>query len=104
MHWGSLEEMHTRLMEDRLSEITQRFGATNNLLPETLVEAERLAASIERAVRRETSGGVRNLRVEVNRGGILLEGRCDTYYCKQLAQHAAMNLSGDPLSNQIRVS
>ncbi len=91
-------------MEDKLSEITQRFGATNNLLPETFGGAEQLAASIERAVRRKTSGGVRNLRVEVNRGGIVLEGRCDTYYCKQLAQHAAMNLSGDPLSNQIRVS
>ncbi len=91
-------------MEDRLSEITQQFDATDNPLPESLAEAERLAASIARAVRRETSGGVRNLRVEVGRGGIVLEGRCDTFYCKQLAQHAAMHLSGDTLTNEIRVS
>ena len=91
-------------MEDRLTAITQRYDFSDHPLPETLVNAERLAASIERAVRRGTSGGVRNLRVEVNRGGIVLEGRCDTYYCKQLAQHAAMAVSHDPLSNEIRVS
>ncbi len=91
-------------MEERLNEITQRFDTTDNPLPETLAEAEQLAASIERAVRRETAGGVRNLRVEVKRGGVILEGRCETFYCKQLAQHAAMNLSHDPLTNQIRVS
>ena len=73
-------------------------------LPETVAEAERLAASIERAVQRETGGGVRGLRVEVDRSGIRLEGRCNTYYCKQLAQHAAMGLSADRLTNQIEVS
>jgi osmotically-inducible protein OsmY len=73
-------------------------------LPETVAEAERLAASIERAVQRSTGGGVRNLRVEIDRGGVRLEGRCNTYYCKQLAQQAAMGLSGDRLTNEIEVS
>jgi hypothetical protein len=73
-------------------------------LPATLAEAERLAASIERAVLRETSGGVRNLHVEVDRRGVRLEGRCATYYCKQLAQQAAMGLSDDDLTNRIEVS
>ena len=91
-------------MEDKISDLTQRHDSTNHPLSETLAEAERLAASIESAVRRETAGGVRNLHVEVGRGGIVLEGRCDSYYCKQLAQHAAMNVSGDPLSNEIKVS
>ena len=91
-------------MEEKLNEITQRFDTTGSPLPETLAEAEKLATSIERAVRRETAGGVRNLHVEVNRGGVVLEGRCDTFYCKQLAQHAAMTLSGERLSNEIRVS
>lgn len=73
-------------------------------LPETLAEAERLAASIERAVSRETSGGVRNLRVEVSRQGVLLTGRCRSYYTKQKAQHAAMGLSGaEELTNCIEV-
>ncbi len=74
-------------------------------LPETLAEAERLAASIERAVWRETAGGVRNLRVEVDREGITLSGRCRTYYTKQKAQHAAMAIpGGGPLTNLIEVS
>jgi osmotically-inducible protein OsmY len=74
-------------------------------LPETLAEAERLAASIERAVCRETGGGVRNLRVQVNRQGVLLTGRCSTYYTKQKAQHAAMAVRrGGQLTNQIEVS
>ena len=71
----------------------------------TLAEAEKLAASIERAVWRETGGGVRNLEVEVGHAGVLLTGRCTTYYTKQKAQHAAMGVSGsDPLTNRIEVA
>ena len=74
-------------------------------LPETLAEAERLAAFIERAVWEETGGGVRDLRVEVSRHGIILTGRCDTYYTKQKAQHAAMGVpGGGQLTNQIEVT
>ncbi len=73
-------------------------------LPETLAEAEQLAASIERAVSRETSGGVRNLRVEVSVQGIRLTGCCHSFYTKQKAQHAAMGLSGtEELTNGIEV-
>jgi osmotically-inducible protein OsmY len=75
-----------------------------NPLPETLAEAERLAASIERAVSRETCGGVRDLRVEVNTDGVLLTGRCHSFYTKQKAQHAAMGVSGlEDLTNSIEV-
>ncbi|HLA85364.1 MAG TPA: BON domain-containing protein [Thermoguttaceae bacterium] len=80
------------------------FDGDDHPLPETLAEAERLATSIEQAVRRETSGRVRGLRVEVDRRGVRLEGRCETFYCKQLAQQAAMILSGhDRLTNEIEV-
>jgi osmotically-inducible protein OsmY len=73
--------------------------------PETPAEAERLAAFIERAVWQETHGGVRDLRVEVSRDGVLLSGRCDTYYTKQRAQHAAMAVpGGGPLTNGIVVT
>ena len=75
------------------------------VLPETLEEAEELATSIEQAVQRETGHGVANLTVEVHPQGILLKGRCNTYYTKQLAQHAAMNIpGGDRLTNSIEVS
>jgi hypothetical protein len=76
-----------------------------NVLPETLEEAEELAASIERAVQLETGRSVDDLTVEVSPQGILLKGRCTTYYTKQLAQHAAMSMpGGDRLINSIEVS
>jgi hypothetical protein len=75
------------------------------VLPETLEEAEELAASIERAVQQETGRGVDDLTVEVSPQGIRLKGRCTTYYTKQLAQHAAMSVpGGDRLTNSIEVS
>ncbi len=74
-------------------------------LPASVEEAERLVASIERAVQAGTSGGVENLCVEVNRDGVLLTGRCETFYCKQLAQHAAMATpGGQRLVNHIEVA
>lgn len=77
----------------------------DEVLPETLEEAEELAASIERAVQCETGRGVADLTVEVGPHGVLLKGRCDTYYTKQLAQHAAMRMpGGNRLINSIVVS
>ena len=73
-------------------------------LPETQIEAERLAARIESAVWRETGGSVRDLQVVVDRTGVLLTGHCSTYYTKQKAQHAAMGISaGRELTNRIDV-
>jgi len=72
-------------------------------LAETEEEAARLAASIERAVQWQTGGGIQDLRVRVSPGGVRLEGRCTSYYCKQVAQQVAMRFSGDQLTNQIEV-
>jgi hypothetical protein len=75
------------------------------LLPETLEEAEELAVSIERAVQRETDFGIEGLTVEIRPEGVLLRGHCSTFYAKQLAQHAAMNIpGGDRLVNSIEVA
>ena len=75
------------------------------VLPETLEEAEELAASIEKAVQHETGQAVAGLIVEVGPQGVILRGRCDSYYTKQLAQHAAMQFhGGDKLVNGIEVS
>jgi hypothetical protein len=63
-----------------------------------------LAARIKRSVRGRTCGGVRDLVVEIRADGILLNGHCDTFYCKQLAQHAAMRLAGrETVINHIEV-
>lgn len=65
---------------------------------------EMLAAKIERAIRRATSDKVRNLQVEVCDQRVLIEGRCGTFYCNQLAQHAAMDLcEGRTIVNRIEV-
>ncbi len=91
-------------MEDQpaLAELASRMS--RDYLPETLEEAEALAASIERAVQQETCHGVRNLSVVIDSDSVVLKGRCDSYYCKQLAQHIAMCLShGERLVNGIEV-
>jgi hypothetical protein len=92
---------------EMIMEVAQLRASTRRtlaeLLPETLEEAERLAAQIENAVQRETGRAVSDLTVEVGPHGIKLAGRCETYYTKQMAQHAAMQVSGDQLINDIEV-
>ena len=61
-------------------------------------------ARIKRAIRRNTSGGVQELAVEMQGDSLLLRGRCLSFYCKQVAQETAMSeFSGRPLINQIEV-
>ena len=63
-----------------------------------------LAEQVERAVRRETLGAVHDLEVAVDGDEISLHGQCPSFYCKQLAQHAAMLLAdGRTVVNQIEV-
>jgi osmotically-inducible protein OsmY len=65
---------------------------------------ERLAARIELAIRRQTAGKIRDLKIVVTEEAVVLSGGCRTYYSKQLAQHAAMSVSGCPtLVNEIVV-
>ncbi len=52
----------------------------------------------------DVSDRVRGLKIRVFEKTIMLEGRCATFYCKQLAQHAAMELRGDrSLTDLIKV-
>ena len=54
---------------------------------------------------RRLGNRVRNLRVLRQGGGLVIQGRTTTYYAKQLAQHAAMELDSEPiLANDIEVS
>jgi hypothetical protein len=47
---------------------------------------------------------VRDLRVQLYPTGLVLQGRAATYHAKQLAQHAAMELSALPvIANDIEV-
>lgn len=86
---------------EKLSQVFEAETATGAV---PVVDWQAWAARIRRAVRRETRGGVSQLKVVVDPRGVHLGGRCRSFYCKQLAQQAAMRLSGDArLDNQIEV-
>ena len=66
----------------------------------TLSPEERL----ENLLLRRLGNRVRDLRVVMLPGGVILQGRTGTYHAKQLAQHAAMELADMPiLANEIEV-
>lgn len=68
---------------------------------------DQMAEVIERRVRSQTFGQVRDLRVEVEPEDrlIVLHGRVDRYYVKQLAQHAALEVAREcELVNEIVVA
>ena len=58
----------------------------------------------ESLVKQRLHGRVRELRLVALDQGLILQGQTSTYYAKQLAQHAAMEVSGLPiLANNIEV-
>ena len=68
-------------------------------------ESRQLAVRIHRSILRLAPGWIRDLKVEIRRGVISLDGRCGSFYCKQLAQHAAMELAeGQRVDNRIEVA
>ena len=59
---------------------------------------------LETLIERRLGYRVRDLRVVVRATGLILQGRAATYHAKQLAQHAAMELTNLPiLANDIEV-
>ena len=72
---------------------------------QTLPDAfQTLAIQVERLVREKTSGLIRELRVTIHPGEVVLSGRAATYYAKQLATHAALDACDDfTLTNDIEV-
>ena len=59
---------------------------------------------VERRIAARTGGRVRELRVEVGEGWVVLRGRAGTYHVKHLAQQAAREaLPGTRLENGITV-
>jgi hypothetical protein len=61
-------------------------------------------AQLEGLMQSRLGHRIRDLRVLVLPGGVILQGRATTYHAKQLAQHAAMQLSSLPiLANEIEV-
>jgi len=65
---------------------------------------ERLARLVEH-IRSRLTGRVRDLRLVLRDGGLVLQGHAHTYHAKQLAQHAVMSMTNLPIrANEIEVS
>lgn len=58
----------------------------------------------ETLVQKRLVGRVHDLHLRIRERGIVLSGHATTYYAKQLAQHAAMDVTGLPVvANDIDV-
>jgi hypothetical protein len=63
-----------------------------------------LESAVQQRIQFRLAGRVRNLVVRCRGDVVVLEGECNTYYTKQLAQHAAMGILEDEhLENAIVV-
>jgi hypothetical protein len=60
---------------------------------------------LECFIRTRSYGRVRDLRIELRGGGLILRGRACSYYAKQLAQQAVLEAGVLPLlANEIEVT
>ena len=68
------------------------------------LSSQSLEETLEGVVRSRTNGMIRNLRVEIVNGEIIISGRAKTYYAKQLATHATLDaVKSVTLINDIEV-
>ena len=64
----------------------------------------KLTTQLEMRVRVRLGGQIRDFRVMCREGGLILQGRSQTYYAKQLAQHVVMEVTSIPIiANEIEV-
>jgi osmotically-inducible protein OsmY len=71
-------------------------------LPETLEDTRTLEERVEQSVLSRTSGRIRELRVQIQDGRVVISGRTSTYYNKQLATHAALE-AACAVQNEVEV-
>jgi polynucleotide 5'-kinase involved in rRNA processing len=81
------------------------FETTHSVEVDQRTERQRhLAVAIRQRIESRLGGRVRDLAIRVRGATIVLEGRCSTFYTKQLAQHAALGvLEDEQLENAIIV-
>lgn len=78
-------------------------------LPATDRPVERLHAAhqmerLEMQVQQRLGSRVRDFHIVERPDGVVLQGRTTTYHAKQVAQHAVMELTGQPIvANDIEV-
>jgi hypothetical protein len=64
-----------------------------NEQPVAICDSHDSVRQIEQLVLRRLNGRVRSLKLTVRDDGLVLRGHSRTYYAKQLAQHAVMELT-----------
>jgi hypothetical protein len=63
-----------------------------------------LSSQVEAYVRERLGGRVRDFRVTLRDGGLLLQGRSRTHHVKQLVQQAVLEIADRPIiANEIQV-
>jgi len=73
--------------------------------PPTLLPAPSILTVLEEQVLARLNGRVRDFRLVMNQDGLVLRGQTQTYYAKQLAQHAVMDIANLPIcANEIEVT
>lgn len=60
-----------------------------------LKKTQEVPELLERHVRERTAGRIQNLQLEQSSHWLILTGRCDSFYAKQLAQEAAREVAPD---------
>lgn len=90
-----------------------RLSPSGTFLAEEIASADhdarterhrQLAIAIRQRIESRLVGRIRELSVRISGNTIVLEGKCSTYYSKQLAQHAALGaLEDEQLENTISV-
>ena len=82
-----------------------RFAMNKRLLgPSTNHETNASIIELEAHVQGRTGKQLGNFRLIMQNEGLILKGHSLSYYAKQLAQHAVMEVTGIPIvSNEIEV-
>lgn len=90
-----------------LAELNSEVSGCTGCLEAALELGPRVPAAgthLENQLRRRLGSRVRSLRAIVRHDGVILQGIASSYHAKQLAQHAAMDLTDLPLlANEIEV-
>jgi hypothetical protein len=92
------------LSTEAILEINKTANLAHSPLADRPMESSSLAKCVHRAILRLAPGRIRELRVDEREGQLILSGRCASFYCKQVAQHAAMDLANGDRQIQNRIA
>jgi hypothetical protein len=88
---------------DRNAPNSREIHMTTILEPGQMTSEE--LTELEHRIKSRLAGRVRAFQLDIRQEGLVLRGHALTYYAKQLAQHAVMEITKVPIrANEIEVS